>query len=102
MFAYLECPGAFRLVGSIKALHLEAPEFHGIVVACKTQVTFAVIKSFWGMFDLTAVKRIAIDVQNLCAVEGHLDLLAAHFDLFVIPNAYRTQVSMLGADAVIE
>ena len=71
-------------------------------MAGESNVALAVIESLRRVRDLAAVKGVAVHVENLRAVERDLDLLAAHFDLLVVPSANRAQVAVLGADAMIE
>jgi hypothetical protein len=87
---------------SLELLHLKAAEGDWIAVASKTDMSLAIVEALGRMLDLTAIKGIDIDVEDLGAVECYFDLLTADFDLFKVPFADGAQVTMFRSDTVIE
>ncbi len=62
----------------------------------------AIVEAFRLGFDLTAIERIQIHVENLGAVERHFDFLAADFQLLIVPLSDGTQVARFATDAMIQ
>ena len=71
-------------------------------MARQADVSFAMVEPFRRMRDLAAIKSVTIDIENLRAIERDGDLLAAYFDLFVVPRSDGTQVAVFRADAVVK
>ena len=88
--------------GSIQTFHLEAAEFHGVVMAGESNVAAPVVESLGGMCDLAPIKGVAIYIEDLGAIECDRNFLAADFDFLVVPGADGPQVAVFGSDTVVE
>ena len=71
-------------------------------MASEADVPFSVIESLGGTLELAAIELIDVDVENFGAVQRDLDRLALDFNLFVVPLAHWTKITMLGSNTMVE
>ena len=85
-----------------KPFDLETSVHDRVVMSSEPDVSLPIVQPFGYASNLGSVKLINVNIEDLRAIECHLNPLAIDLDLLVIPLTNGTQITMLRTDTMIK